>query len=679
MPKPPDQIRDIPALDEHAAEDESSYSAEAPDAPSEHENVPVNLPVVAATSLFAKALDKDGAPAPISGTDIIIVEAPDREWVRAVADAAPAVLLGWQETRRSRCDTSFRPEPRSFAVIQHMDVGEKAIQHLAGEIADLLGDGRAAIVVTFDITAFVPAPLRIAADHLVILSGPSADWLEQLAMAATGQMPNEPLPVIPFLCVKPGMLSLARRKGQSPEDYLRRLEALAAPTMSKQTCKSLTLAQLHGMPEAVAWGRALARDLAAYRRGQLSWSDVDRGALFCGPPGTGKTTVARAIADHCAVPFFPTSYAAWQSNGSGHLGDVTRALRDVFAAARKAAPSIVFIDELDSLPRRDKESKHADWWQVLVNTLLSELDGAEGREGVVITAASNYPELTDPALRRAGRLDKQIPVPLPSVAALNDIIAVYFRDDLPGEERKRLAHLSVGHTGADVEQWARGARRRAREAARGVIMADVMAEIVGDVSGYSPAYLRRVAVHEAGHALVITLMDPAAAPTLILGRNGMLAGETRGSSAQDEAVTIEQIDNHLAVLLAGRSAELVICGDVSAGAGGPAESDLARATRLAAMAEASFGLGETGLAWSDIGDDMIFHQQMAGRPGLERAVRQRLDRAFDHAVAHIRLCRHAVEALAEALIEHKVLPPGEVAAIIAEALGDGGDMAIPRN
>lgn len=119
---------------------------------------------------------------------------------------------------------------------------------------------------------------------------------------------------------------------------------------------------------------------------------------------------------------------------------------------------------------------------------------------------------------------------------------------------------------------------------------------------------------------MVTLLNPAAPPSLILGRNGRPAGETTTSQAHDEAATTGRIDNHLAAMLAGHAAELVILGDVSAGSGGPADSDLGQATRLAAMAEASLGLGETGLVWSDVSNDAIFHHQMAARPALQGAV-----------------------------------------------------------
>jgi len=131
--------------------------------------------------------------------------------------------------------------------------------------------------------------------------------------------------------------------------------------------------------KAAAWGLTLALDLADYRAGRLAWEDVDRGCVVHGPPGTGKTTFARAVAIKCDVELIVTSYGDWQKAGDGHLGDVHKALSAVFEQARNSAPVILFIDEIDSLPPRGSKSQHTEWYHTITNLLLAELDGANPR------------------------------------------------------------------------------------------------------------------------------------------------------------------------------------------------------------------------------------------------------------------------------------------------------------
>ena len=141
---------------------------------------------------------------------------------------------------------------------------------------------------------------------------------------------------------------------------------------------------------------------------------------------------------------------------------MTKAIRSTFQRARKTTPSLLFIDELDSVGRRDKATANDEWWRSITNTLLEQLDGVADREGVLVIGATNFRENIDPAIRRAGRLDREIEIGLPDTAALADIYRVHLGDVLKPNDLLRLATLSMGRTGADVARWARGARRRAR-------------------------------------------------------------------------------------------------------------------------------------------------------------------------------------------------------------------------
>jgi len=247
---------------------------------------------------------------------------------------------------------------------------------------------------------------------------------------------------------------------------------------------------------------------------------------------------------------------------------------------------------------------------------------------------------------------------------LERIFKIYLGDTLPKADLGRLASLGAGQTGADVAAWVRRARRTARSMRRDINFDDVLREIVGETADCDRTDLYRVAVHEAGHALIATMENPTAPPSLMIGRGGKLGGETTLSPAGRRAITPKQVDNMLALLLAGRAAEEAICGEVSAGAGGSAHSDLAKATKLASLAEASFGLGSTGLSWSDLDSTEQFQAQLALRPGTEAAVRHRLEQAYEAAKVIISAHQPVVEKLAAALVDRIVLTPDEVGEII---------------
>jgi cell division protease FtsH len=323
-----------------------------------------------------------------------------------------------------------------------------------------------------------------------------------------------------------------------------------------------------------------------------------RGVLMAGPPGTGKTLLARAVAGEAHVPFFSVS-------GSGFVemfvGLGAARVRDLFEQARTRAPAIVFIDEIDALGARRDHSGFAgsDEREQTLNQLLAEMDGFDQSDGVVVLAATNRPDALDPALRRPGRFDREVIVPLPDRAERRAILASHARGKNlgPDADLDQIAAATPGFSGADLANLVNEAAVTAVRADRIRLTAADFASARDRVllgtrrsSPLAPGELATVAVHEAGHALVAALSphaDPVSRVT-VLGA-GQALGLTETLPVDDRRLYGESyLADTLAVRLGGRAAERLICGEASTGAA----DDLASATALATQMVREFGLSE---------------------------------------------------------------------------------------
>jgi cell division protease FtsH len=265
---------------------------------------------------------------------------------------------------------------------------------------------------------------------------------------------------------------------------------------------------------------------------------------------------------------------------------------------------------------------------------------------------------------RAGRLDRVLELALPDRHLLARILLAHM-PSLTTQEAARVALHGAGSTGADVESWARGARRHARAAGRPVTVYDVLVEVRGPDRTRTPSALRRAAVHESGHAVVALLRSPDAVEYVSLrGRTGM-AGSTAVHVSAGEG-TLRDVEIMLVELMSGRAAEEVVIGAPCGGSGGPVDSDLGTATVIATAVEASWGLGDT-LTWLGESTGSRVSRLLADHPGVADAVESRLQHALDCARDLVVRHRAAVEAVADALIEHDVLSGEDVREIVASA------------
>lgn len=423
---------------------------------------------------------------------------------------------------------------------------------------------------------------------------------------------------------------------------------------------------------------AFLRDPQAY--GRLG-AHIPKGILLVGPPGTGKTLLARTVAGEAGVPFFSISGSEFVEM---FVGVGAARVRDLFEQARKAAPCIIFIDELDALGRSRVAGGFGgiDEKEQTLNQLLAELDGFDPRIGVILLAATNRPEILDPALLRAGRFDRQVLVDRPDRKGRVEILKVHVGKVqlAPSIDLDAIAGLTPGFTGADLANLVNEAAIIAtRRSGHNVTLDDFTSAIERIVAGLekksrvlNPEERRRVAYHEMGHALVASSLpgvDPVQKVSIIPRGVGAL-GYTIQRPTEDRFLLAESdLQNRIAVLMGGRAAEsLVFDGNVSTGAA----DDLQRATEIALEMVTKHGMDKTVGQRTYIAPAHPFLLNAPADRGqaaeatareIDVAVKDIVSRAFDRAIATLRSRRADLDEGAKLLLSQETITAEDFPAI----------------
>jgi cell division protease FtsH len=398
---------------------------------------------------------------------------------------------------------------------------------------------------------------------------------------------------------------------------------------------------------------------------------VPHGVLLVGPPGTGKTLLARAVAGESGVPFFSISASEFIEV---FVGVGAARVRALFEEAKKSAPAIIFIDELDAIGRARGTGfggGHDEREQTL-NQLLSEMDGFERNELTIVLAATNRPDVLDPALLRPGRFDRRVVVDRPELGARKAILGVHVRNKplAPDVDLESIARATTGFSGADLanlvnEAALHATRRRGHEIAAADFAEAHDKIVLGDPreGRLDARESRRIAVHESGHAIAAQFSPETEPPqrVTILPR-GIALGATQQSPAEDRHLLTEaQLQARLTLLMAGYAAEHLLLGSGSSGA----ENDLKEATKLASKMVSHYGMSQRlGPAYYEHDVEHPFlGQRIATEGGLsdatghiiEEEARNVLSQALERANALLDQHRPELERLVRALLEHETL------------------------
>lgn len=407
-------------------------------------------------------------------------------------------------------------------------------------------------------------------------------------------------------------------------------------------------------------------------------ASMPKGVLLVGPPGTGKTMLAKAVAGEANVPFFSISGSEFVEM---FVGMGASKVRDLFSQAKEKAPCIVFIDEIDAIgKKRDGQMGGNDEREQTLNQLLTEMDGFEGNNGVMILAATNRPESLDPALTRPGRFDRRIPVELPDLKGREDILKVHAKKVKLADDVNfhTIARMASGASGAELANIVNEAALRAvRDGRAYVTEADLEESIEVVIAGYqkknavlSDQEKRVVAYHETGHALVAAMQShsaPVQKITIIPRTSGALGYTMQVEQGDKYLLTKKEIEDKIAVYTGGRAAEEVVFGEITTGA----SNDIEQATKLARAMITRYGMSdEFDMAAMEtvnnqyLGGDTSLACSPETQKEIDRKVVAIVKEQHAKAVETLKQNRKKLDELAAYLYEKETITGGEFMEIL---------------
>lgn len=416
---------------------------------------------------------------------------------------------------------------------------------------------------------------------------------------------------------------------------------------------------------------------------------IPHGVLLVGPPGTGKTLLAKAVAGEAGVPFFSISGSDFVEM---YVGVGASRVRDLFDTARKAPAAIVFIDEIDAVGRRRGTGLgggHDEKEQTL-NQLLVEMDGFGGHSGVIVMAATNRPDILDPALLRPGRFDRQITVGYPDIRGREEILKVHARNK-PFEKEvdlAKVAQLTVGFTGADLANLLNEAALLAARKSKALIgMNDISEAYLKITTGtqkknlkMKPEEKRKTAYHEAGHAIlahILPTQDPVRQISIIPSGNAL--GYTLNVPEEDKfSVYKNELKEQITMLLGGRAAEELVFADISGGA----SNDILRATQTARKMVTKLGMsdviGNVHFGSDNSSDEVFLGRDFSAERDysdetaaiIDREVKKIIDEAYANAKRILSENRERLDFIAEFLVKHEMMDDVQFKAYMDEGASE---------
>ncbi len=436
-----------------------------------------------------------------------------------------------------------------------------------------------------------------------------------------------------------------------------------------QSTKGIRFDDVAGEDEA----KESLAEIVDYLHNPQKYTDVGasmpKGVLLVGPPGTGKTMLAKAVAGEANVPFFSMSGSEFVEM---FVGMGASKVRDLFKQAKEKAPCIVFIDEIDAIgKKRDNQLSSNDEREQTLNQLLTEMDGFDDNNGVIILAATNRPESLDPALTRPGRFDRRVPVELPDLAGREAILKVHAKkiktaDDV---DFHTIARMASGASGAELANMINEAALRAVRNNRTVVTeADLEESIEVVIAGYqkknavlSDKEKKTVAYHEIGHALVAAMQThsaPVQKITIIPRTSGALGYTMQVETGDKYLMTKDELANKICTFTGGRAAEEVVFGEITTGA----SNDIEQATKLARAMITRYGMSDE---FDMVALETVNNQYLGGDTSLacsaqtqqeiDKMVVQLVKTQHEKAIGILKANRKALDALAKYLYEKETI------------------------